>query len=153
MLKKGQAAMEFLMTYGWAILVVLAAIGALAYFGVFNMGGVLPDRCTTPVGFSCVDLKADSTDDKLRFAVINNQDTNLFNAEVTFTLQTGDVCPRISPADVVASFNNGDRMNLEFDCGEINEGQNLQGSFVIAYESEGGENLQETGDVRVGGQP
>lgn len=36
--KKGQAAMEFLMTYGWAILVVLLAIGALAAFGVFDMG-------------------------------------------------------------------------------------------------------------------
>ncbi|MBN1175429.1 hypothetical protein JXA48_02180 [Candidatus Woesearchaeota archaeon] len=34
---KGQAAMEFLMTYGWAILVVLLAIGALAAFGVFNL--------------------------------------------------------------------------------------------------------------------
>jgi uncharacterized protein (UPF0333 family) len=32
MQQRGQAAMEFLMTYGWAILVVLIAIGALAYF-------------------------------------------------------------------------------------------------------------------------
>lgn len=29
--KRGQAAMELLITYGWAILVVLAAIGALAH--------------------------------------------------------------------------------------------------------------------------
>lgn len=28
--------MEFLMTYGWAILVVLVAIWALTYFGVFD---------------------------------------------------------------------------------------------------------------------
>jgi hypothetical protein len=32
--KKAQEAMEFLMTYGWAILVVLVAIGAVAYFYV-----------------------------------------------------------------------------------------------------------------------
>lgn len=36
--------MEFLMTYGWAILVVLAAIGALAYFGVLSPGKLLPER-------------------------------------------------------------------------------------------------------------
>jgi uncharacterized protein (UPF0333 family) len=42
--KKGQAAMEFLMTYGWAIVVVLAAIGALAYFGVLSPQKLLPDR-------------------------------------------------------------------------------------------------------------
>jgi uncharacterized protein (UPF0333 family) len=33
--KKGQAMMEWLLTYGWAVLVVLVAIGALVYFGVF----------------------------------------------------------------------------------------------------------------------
>lgn len=38
--KKGQAAMEFLMTYGWAILAAIIAIGALAYFGVFNAGNL-----------------------------------------------------------------------------------------------------------------
>ncbi len=53
--KRGQAAMEFLMTYGWAILVVLAAIGALAYFGVLNPGQLLPDKCTFPSSFDCVD--------------------------------------------------------------------------------------------------
>lgn len=36
--KKGQAAMEFLMTYGWAILAAIIAIGVLAYFGVFSGG-------------------------------------------------------------------------------------------------------------------
>ena len=30
--KRGQAMMEFLMVYGWAILVVLAVIGAILYF-------------------------------------------------------------------------------------------------------------------------
>ena len=34
--KKGQAAMEFLMTYGWAILAALIAIGVLVYFKVFT---------------------------------------------------------------------------------------------------------------------
>lgn len=40
MKQKGQAAMEFLMTYGWAILAAIIAIGALAYFGVFNSGNL-----------------------------------------------------------------------------------------------------------------
>jgi len=40
--KRGQAAMEFLMTYGWAILAAIIAIGSLAYFGVFSGVG-FPD--------------------------------------------------------------------------------------------------------------
>ncbi len=47
---KGQAAMEFLMTYGWAILVVLVAIGALAYFGVLNPETLLPEKCIIQSG-------------------------------------------------------------------------------------------------------
>ncbi len=57
MTKKGQAAMEFLMTYGWAILVVLVAIGALAYFGVLNPSRFLPSSCTIAPGISCDDFK------------------------------------------------------------------------------------------------
>lgn len=40
---KGQAAMEFLMTYGWAILAAIIAIGVLAYFGVFSPGRFVQD--------------------------------------------------------------------------------------------------------------
>ena len=52
---RAQAAMEFLMTYGWAILVVLIVIGALAYFGVLKPGGLLPEKCVFPSGINCVD--------------------------------------------------------------------------------------------------
>ena len=50
MYKKAQAAMEFLMTYGWAILVVLIAIGALAYFGVLSPEQFLPEKCVISSG-------------------------------------------------------------------------------------------------------
>jgi len=57
MFKKSQAAMEFLMTYGWAILVVLVAIGALAYFGVLSPDKFLPAKCQLPAGIACMDFK------------------------------------------------------------------------------------------------
>ena len=60
--KRAQAAMEFLMTYGWAILVVLAAIGALAYFGVLSPDRFLPEKCTLPSGIACLDFTATSTE-------------------------------------------------------------------------------------------
>ena len=55
--KRGQAAMEFLMTYGWALLVVLIAIAALAFFGVLNPQRFLPETCTLAPGFGCTDFK------------------------------------------------------------------------------------------------
>jgi hypothetical protein len=53
--------MEFLMTYGWAILVVLAAIAALAYFGVLSPDRFLPEKCTLPSGVACLDFTGTST--------------------------------------------------------------------------------------------
>lgn len=61
MTKKGQAAMEFIMTYGWAILVVLVAIAALAYFGVLSPGKYLPEKCVPAAGIGCTSFKATTT--------------------------------------------------------------------------------------------
>lgn len=58
---KSQAAMEFLMTYGWAILVVLAAIAALAYFGVLSPEKFLPEKCILQPGIACVSHKVEPT--------------------------------------------------------------------------------------------
>ncbi|MCP4651414.1 MAG: hypothetical protein GY853_15215 [PVC group bacterium] len=55
MYKRAQAAMEFLMTYGWAILVVLVVIGALAYFGVLSPQNLLPEKCELQMGLNCKD--------------------------------------------------------------------------------------------------
>ena len=52
-MKKAQAAMEFLMTYSWAILAVLIVVGALATFGVFEFGNLIPDRCVLAHPLQC----------------------------------------------------------------------------------------------------
>jgi hypothetical protein len=57
MFKKAQAAMEFLMTYGWAILVVLIVISALAYFGVLNPSNLVSEKCTFALPMSCTDYR------------------------------------------------------------------------------------------------
>lgn len=52
--KKSQAAMEFLMTYGWAIMIVLIGIGALFFLGVFNPS--TPSTCNIASPFICQDV-------------------------------------------------------------------------------------------------
>lgn len=41
-LKKAQAAMEYLMTYGWAILIVIVVVAALYAMGVFTVTPAVP---------------------------------------------------------------------------------------------------------------
>ena len=43
---KGQITMETIFIYGLIAIVVLSGIGALIYFGVFDLGSYLPDKCT-----------------------------------------------------------------------------------------------------------
>ncbi len=50
---KAQAAMEFLSSYGWAILVSFAAIGSLVYFGILDPSKLLPDKCIGTAGLDC----------------------------------------------------------------------------------------------------
>src|SRR3989338_10740062 len=92
--KKSQAAMEFLMTYGWAILVVLAAIAALAYFGVLSPEKFLPEKCLMETGFTCISSKVEPSQSTLvlqngygRTVIINRVDigtcSNTFNNTLT----------------------------------------------------------------------
>ena len=74
--------MEFLMTYGWAILVVLAAIGALAYFGVLSPSKHIPESCIFQQGIACVDFKVTETEVTLYLQNGYAQDIDLASVEV-----------------------------------------------------------------------
>ena len=68
--KRGQAALEFLTTYGWAFMVILVMIGALAYFGVLNPQNLIPDQCSITSGFTCRDSEITAT--QVSLILINN---------------------------------------------------------------------------------
>ena len=55
--RKGQTAMEYLMTYGWAILVIMVVLAVLFYLGVLNPSSITPTICTIKPGFTCISWK------------------------------------------------------------------------------------------------
>lgn len=57
MAKRGQAALEFLTTYGWAFLIILVMIGAFAYFDILNPQRLFPGKCQFQVGITCDQYK------------------------------------------------------------------------------------------------
>jgi len=50
------------MTYGWAILIMLAVISVLFFLGVFNPRTVAPNACVLTAGFSCFGYRLSSGD-------------------------------------------------------------------------------------------
>ncbi len=105
--KKGQAAMEYLMTYGWAILVIVIVLAILAFY--------LPQLIQTPEsclfsqqGFSCQErdhvLVADASDNVgLTFQLNNQQGKPVIVRNVLCTTAApGDVTSEMAVAPYAA---------------------------------------------------
>jgi hypothetical protein len=58
-MRKGQTAMEYLMTYGWAILIIMVVMAVLFYLGVLNPP--VPEQCVFPAGITCISSKLNTT--------------------------------------------------------------------------------------------
>jgi len=73
--QKSQSALEFLITYGWAFLVILITIGALAYFGVLNPSNFLPEKALVTPGFTVSEFQL--YNDRIIIILKNNLPTSV----------------------------------------------------------------------------
>ncbi|MFH2019854.1 MAG: hypothetical protein ABIJ34_00415 [archaeon] len=141
-MRKGQAAMEFLMTYGWAILVVIAAIAALAYFGVLDPARLLPERCQSSAGMDCVD-KASITTTQIDFALQNNVafDILVQNATITGITCTGSSASAGTSGAYTAldgsnnvTVSNNEVVRVRYSgCSGVNSGSKFEGTATVRY--------------------
>jgi len=69
---RGQAALEFLMTYSWALIMVLILIAAIYYFGVTKPKDLLPNRCLFSPEIECLSYSLSSADNAFRLKLKNN---------------------------------------------------------------------------------
>jgi hypothetical protein len=56
-MKRSQIAVEFLMTYGWALLGVFMVVAAIIYFGVIDSSTFVPERCDLGYRLLCKDYQ------------------------------------------------------------------------------------------------
>jgi uncharacterized protein (UPF0333 family) len=140
--KRGQAAMEFLMTYGWAIVVVLAAIGALAYFGVLSPGNLLPDKTSfkAPLIGTDASITANAAGGVINIPLTNNKgarvEINSVTASGDCTANTTEISVQGGVFAVVAnqSVSNGQVFNLRITCVEpLVAGDKFASDIAIQY--------------------
>ncbi|HLC49833.1 MAG TPA: hypothetical protein VJI97_00210 [Candidatus Nanoarchaeia archaeon] len=60
------------MTYGWAFLIIIVMVAALAYFGISNPSRLLPNRCNFGPEWECVDYQVSSSANTIRLMIKNN---------------------------------------------------------------------------------
>ncbi len=86
----GQTAMEYLLTYGWAILVVLVVIGALVFFGVLSPQRFLPAKCDISGDVKCTAFKIGTASTQLK--LLGASSSALTITSITVKKQDGTVC-------------------------------------------------------------
>jgi len=133
MKKKAQAAMEFLMTYGWAILVVLVVIAALAYFGVLNPQQFLPRKCQFSQGLVCLDHKLDQSTENMSILISNGLGNDIGITAFTFQADNGLVKCEDNAVDTVLAA--GRDVTLIIDCTTFNAdpGIRVKGDMELIY--------------------
>jgi len=128
------------MTYGWAILVVLAAIAALAYFGVLSPTNLLPEQTTFAAPLANIDQATiDATTGNVAVVLKNNVgQTITIDADQTFTVDTdsdctvGDFLIIGTATDATATIGNGETFQLNFTC-DAQTGERFASDFTFDY--------------------
>ncbi|MFP4567817.1 MAG: hypothetical protein ACLFN8_02640 [Candidatus Woesearchaeota archaeon] len=160
--RKGQVALEFLMTYGWAFLIILVVIGAFIYFDVLNPQRLVPDSCTGPTGLSCTNAYAGQTTNTFTVTFANGigkninimedgvQDSSGTPTEVLFEFFLTDEIHEVSHDILDAadrSMRPNERKTIElsnfFDGAPMNNfgpGDKITGEFVYRYTESGSTN-------------
>ena len=153
MKSKGQAAMEFLMTYGWAILVVLIAVGALAYFGLLSPDKLLSDRCviTPGSGIVCDDYTSSATSQNIRLNLGNalNEDISITAVDANYTIGgAGGTCAALGGAVSLPSGTSDNTLTLS-SCTQTsgNKGKKIKGDLAFTYTVGGGLTRSTVGSV------
>ncbi len=87
MTKRGQAALEFIATYGWVFLVVMVAIATLSYFGVLSPDRFLASKCVLHSGIACTDFRVN--EDSVTVVLRNGRGDDMTITEITIGGCTG----------------------------------------------------------------
>ena len=146
--EKGQASMEFLMVYGWAILAAVVAIGVLAYYGVFTPGKSLPSLCFVEAPLGCSEFEV--AVDGVRLFLINGAGTAINVNSVSLP-----GIPTCTPAISGDTFNNpisdGDKFEVVIDCDPPlgDSGDKFDGKLEVLYTLAGKQIEQKaSGDIK-----
>jgi hypothetical protein len=83
--KKAQSAMEYLMTYGWAILIIAVVLGALFSLGVFTAPGV--QGCVAGPGFYCQTPSYSHATGAITLTIGQSTGTSWTSANIVFVPQ------------------------------------------------------------------
>ena len=84
---KAQSAMEYLMTYGWAILIIAVVLGALFSLGVFSGTSLLGTSCIASSGYFCSDLVYNHANNQITATIGQNTGATYYGVAILYAPQ------------------------------------------------------------------
>lgn len=137
--RRGQAALEFLMTYGWAILSAIIVIGALGSYFYFNQGG----STTVVVNAPFYGYAAAGSTTAISIELENKGGEDLETITVNIT-GAGNSCTQ----QTAASFDGGTMQTFIIPCAGLASGSQFKGNVEVTYRRPGSSlSLTSTGSV------
>lgn len=137
-MNKGQAALEFLTTYAWAIAVVLVMIGAVLYFGIFDTSLLVKPYCSVSKELVCDDHSVYQNAAKIRLRNNFEKPITLYN----ITLITADGSQQATCDLLAISLPVGKRVDM--GCGfagdVLEAGQKERVGVRVEFSRTGGTN-------------
>jgi len=132
--RKGQSAMEYLMTYGWAILIVIIVAAVLYQLGIFN-----PSTYTTTAAVGFPNFNVPSGGFQLSSAgILTMQLTNGVGATINITYIGANVGSSINESTITAdaglAVGPGQTTTLTFsNLGSRNTGSSYNAKVNVTY--------------------
>ncbi|MGC8730616.1 MAG: hypothetical protein ACP5RP_04535, partial [Candidatus Micrarchaeia archaeon] len=112
---KAQSAIEYLITYGWAVVIIAVVLGALFYFGVFSGNFFIQNTCIANSGFLCKNVTL-TTSGLLSFEIGQSGSASMNDAHIYFVPEG---------ANFSASYPNA-------SVGNLNQGQIVRASIQLS---------------------
>lgn len=125
--RKGQAAIEYLMTYGWAMLVIAIVIVALY---MLTQVQTRMNTCVAPTGFACSDPLPNFHGNKVDFRLHNQMPNEIMSVSAGCN-KTNNAPVSTTCAGSAASGGYIDCINVP--CEGLVSGQPFSGYLVIEY--------------------
>ncbi len=122
---KAQSAMEYLMTYGWAILIIAIVLGALFSLGVFSGSSFIGTACIPASGYTCSSVSFFSG----TFNAVLGQatGTSWSTANIVFIVG-GGTPPSINSGNTITTSGSG--VCVASNSGGLSSGQTFTASFT-----------------------
>jgi hypothetical protein len=142
--RRGQVALEYLTTYGFALLAMLLTIGAISYLGFFNPNVLRANECSFPSGIGCEDYQISDGSGPAVEVILSNQ----YGVNITVTTLTTEMeldpgqpgtyaCADPLPGGIWAIGTNK-TFTCSFNALEYASGQRYDATLVFNFTQQGG---------------